>query len=1681
MKKHLTKIKKRTLLYLSLLMIVCSAIGITVAKYTTQLDVGSFNLRIDAIDQAYAVYSESDNSLEFFFGNVPKVGTTSPSGKTVTAVYYNNIDTTYYKYDSNRPEWYDDIRGKVKIVCFDESFKDVTPVSIACWFRGFSVLEKIENLDYLNTSKVQNMAGLFAGCEKITELNVSTFDTSNVTNMRSMFSACDSLTELDLSNFNTSNVTNMSYMFSFAPGKSNLKKVDLSSFDTSNVTTLSHMFNNCRKLETLDLASFDTAKVKDMQYMFASCSSLKSIYVHRRTWTVENVDPTKDMFGSCSKIIGGNGTIYNGNEIKSSYARIDGIDGLPGYLTESKKIFAVYGEAFDETGSSLGTALYFYNRSLPLEEDTEITLADGSYQTITNIYKNFDNGGTPWADDTIDVKTVNVVDEISPTSTAYWFSNTEIFSSCTSFDLTNLNTSNVTSMRNMFSGCSSVTALDLSRFDTSRVTNMSYMFSSCSSVTSLDLSGFDTGNVTNMSHMFNECKGLASLNISSFNTSKVTTMQAMFQNCNAIKVLDLSNFDTGNVTTMKNMFSACNSLTELDLSNFNTSKVTNMSFMFSFAAKKSNLTILNLSSFNTSKVTAMNNMFAYCSKLTELDLSSFDTSSVTNISYMFSGCSRLKTIYAQNWALDKGSTSTGMFGSCTEIVGGHGTVYDSNDTSKTYARIDTADTPGYFTVKKPFAVYGETFDADGNSLGKALNFYDRAVPKAGDMVALDATETEVTACQKVTNVYLDFETADYAEISVPWYEVRESIKSVTFVDEISPKNMSWWFSGFKNCTEMNLSKLNTSKVTKMHRLFNYCSALTNLDVSGFDTSSVADFSYMFCHAQKLREIEGVDNLVGSSATNLEHMFNDCRSIAVFDLSKYNTANVENVSYMFNNCTNLHTLDLSGFDTSKVTTAQNMFNNCLNLTILTLGNKFGTAGKNLGSQFNNIELVTSSSKWKDGSGTIIDWSNIPMGTADTYTVHTLYTYATLSADGTTLHVYHNYTPPKEGTVYSYPSGTPIGSRKPLNAVRDWSSDLTARKTITKVVIHDNVALTSLSRWFLNMPLTDVNSIEGLNNLSFENVTGTDSLFAQCNVLGNDLADVILKKLVDEGAVLKQMSHMFAQCSALTAVDMSGLNTAGVAHMNNMFENCTNLKTITVDDSWSTASVANGNNMFSGCASLEGGKGTVYDVNNIGVAYAHIDGGTEAPGYFTCVHKIDLTYIVEGICSVCNQSDTLDLLEDEETSTIDFNFSNIDDTNLEWLPISEHDDMMTYPNEDYKIEFKANEGYKLPDTIKVEIDGTIYNVATSGENAEGEPAFADGILTIPSNLLTEETKSLVITVSAVPIDEQTEEEKPTDEEKTDEEQKPTEEIKLTFGIDVSEVENAEIECSNDEDGNAVLVITAAENGTIPETFIISIGGTEYEIDTTTAEQDDGIVWEADIGTLTIPKDLLNGENVEIGVKLQAIIKEDDDEEADKKPEEDKKPDGEDSTEEGGEETGDGDNVPPATDETPTTPPVTENDGAEENGGDSTDETPSEDNKSEDTSSGSTETSGADDTASGDTEGGNDTSQGGASANDSNSTGGESSDTSSSTTDTTPSAPPASESTNNSVAAPSTSTGTSTQGGESNSQGSGTTGGTSGGDGSSSSNTSTSTTSTATNTTAKKKTETTSDSSGSDTQAD
>lgn len=173
--------------------------------------------------------------------------------------------------------------------------------------------------------------------------------------------------------------------------------------------------------------------------------------------------------------------------------------------------------------------------------------------------------------------------------------------------ISNLDTSNVTNMSNMFGYSSSLKTVPL--LNTSKVTDMSSMFTSCSSLETIPK--FDTSNVANMGSMFYTCEKITT--IPELDTKNVTSMSYMFYNCKGLT--EIPSMNTSNVINMNSMFNGCESLTSVP-------------------------------ELDTRNVTDMYSLFAGCINL--VTISGIDMSSVTKTTQMFNSCSNLENLKLTN-------------------------------------------------------------------------------------------------------------------------------------------------------------------------------------------------------------------------------------------------------------------------------------------------------------------------------------------------------------------------------------------------------------------------------------------------------------------------------------------------------------------------------------------------------------------------------------------------------------------------------------------------------------------------------------------------------------------------------------------------------------------------------------------------------------------------------------------------------------------------------------------------------------------------------------------------------------------------------------------------------------------------------------------------------------------------
>ncbi len=339
------------------------------------------------------------------------------------------------------------------------------------------------------------------------------------------------------------------------------------------------------------------------------------------------------------------------------------------------------------------TTLYFIN------SESEYTDGDTyDNQTVTQVWSGDDVTATPtngypaFNDAVYDACTRVVFDKsfasVRPTSCYGWF--TWFHDLMAIEGLAYLNTTEVTTTREMFCYGLSLTSLDLSSFNTAKVTDMDYMFSGCSSLKTIYVSdSWTTDNVTSSDDMFYGCENLVGGQGTEYDidhrdkdyahidggednpgyltpNTMIPTPQAIwcagnttlyFINSATVYATD-DTYDNQTVTQVWSGDKVTATPTEgfPEFKNAVSGACTRVVFDKSFASVRPtscwgwfenfrNLAAIEgLAYLNTSLVTTMNGMFTNCSSLTSLDLSGFNTANVTEMSHMFESCSSLASL-----------------------------------------------------------------------------------------------------------------------------------------------------------------------------------------------------------------------------------------------------------------------------------------------------------------------------------------------------------------------------------------------------------------------------------------------------------------------------------------------------------------------------------------------------------------------------------------------------------------------------------------------------------------------------------------------------------------------------------------------------------------------------------------------------------------------------------------------------------------------------------------------------------------------------------------------------------------------------------------------------------------------------------------------------------------------------
>ena len=288
----------------------------------------------------------------------------------------------------------------------------------------------------------------------------------------------------------------------------------------------------------------------------------------------------------------------------------------------------------------------------------------------------------------------------------------------------------------------------------------------------------------------------------------------------------------------------------------------------------------------------------------------------------------------------------------------------------------------------------------------------------------------------------------------------------------------------------------------------------------------------------------------------------------------------------NKCTRLtEKIVFKNFDTSNVTNMKEMFLDCESLTDVDFSRFDTSKATNMYAMFAGCKSLQS----------------LDVGSLDTSEVTNMSRMFNNCEKITSLSFGENFHTSKVNTMSGMFSG--CTSLSTLNLEH-----------------FDTSSVTDMSGMFSNC--SNLCSID-ISSFSTTNVTTMSSMFSGC------------KKLVSftfpnlDTSNVATMESMFDSCTGLKTLDLSNLNTENVTNMRQMFSGDSSLITIYVSDKFNVANVTYSGNMFYNCSCLKGENGTSYYWKNTNKTYAHIDGGTANPGYFTDINATrSLTYSATG---------------------------------------------------------------------------------------------------------------------------------------------------------------------------------------------------------------------------------------------------------------------------------------------------------------------------------------------------------------------------------------------------------------------------------------------------------------------
>lgn len=737
-----------------------------------------------------------------------------------------------------------------------------------------------------------SLNGIFYNCRKLSTLNgLSTWQTKGCTDIIGMFSRCSSLREIDLSNWNVEDIYNADQLLYQC---TSLQSVNLSNWTLSNCSSLRGLFYECEQLVTLiGFDTIQTPKLHSIESMFYGCKKIRRI-----DFSGFDMEKTGGTIRVCS----------------AAFDRCDSLEylDLSGLAIRSGYPYPTYN--MFPNPSKIKTFVISNRISLDKQAPVPALIENADY-FVTNI--------------------------------PYWIRN---------------DTQDTFSQEALGDACikmyrhpsqEAFKRIELSAFDF-RITE------SDSAYTALYYeAGQGYTMVMNKGVSIPFKRGNAALNqiIRGYlvDGSKASEVWRAYS---PVKEVIIETQLTP--LSCKEWFAYSSAKSIQGLNNLDMSKCLDVTNMFMFA----NIQQLNVSQWKLQESTiGIKDLFRYCNKLEKLDLTAWD---IQIHSLYLTQADKLSSVtLPPNISVTNlggyQDTTTKFFDGYWYIngIGEPRNSYEAEELTKNRSANTAPITLSHERIDRSYA---GLYENNGNYIlvfGRGLSIPDSY---------LDYQLTR--SFRGLEEQHLDKGKFDFANgAECPWVPYAKNIVGVycdnaTIINSIKPRTLSRWFQKMdqlEHISALESGSISAQYATDTSYLFFYCTKLKNIPESfirGF-TNKLRNISSMFAGCRMTSAITPLPGEAIKNVTSAERVFEECNAITSLDLSSWDLTSLsysvgmfagcerleilelpENfvsqkrssmLQATFDRCYSLRELDASTWDTSSCYTMFRTFNSCRSLT------------------------------------------------------------------------------------------------------------------------------------------------------------------------------------------------------------------------------------------------------------------------------------------------------------------------------------------------------------------------------------------------------------------------------------------------------------------------------------------------------------------------------------------------------------------------------------------------------------------------------------------------------------------------------------------------------------------------------------------------------------------------------